>query len=37
MLTPRAMKTHNQKSYKEDKWEGRKCVQGCKWSKQLSY
>ena len=32
MLTPRAMKAHNQKSYKGDKRDGRKCVQGCKWS-----
>ena len=27
-LTPRAMKTHIQISYKESKWEGRRCVQG---------
>ena len=28
ILTPRAMKTHIQKSNKDVKWEGGRCVQG---------
>ena len=28
------MKMHIQKAYKEGKWEGRRCVQGCKCSEQ---
>ena len=38
ILTPGAMKTYIQKSYKESKWEGRKmCARTVNGSEQISY